>query len=383
MTIRIFETDSHIKEFSAKVLGCTEENGIYKISLDKTAFFPEGGGQPSDTGKIGDAEISDVQIVNDKIIHFADKPLKVGEEYLCTLDWDKRFRRMQNHSGEHILSGLIHKHYGLDNVGFHLGEEEVTMDVSGMLNREQLVFIERLANEAIIKNAKFSVKFPKPAELKNLEYRSKLDLTENVRIVDIEGYDSCACCAPHVKTAGEIGIIKILDFYKMRDGIRLVIKCGYDALTDFEERYQSTRGVSDLLSAKQGEIVNAVEKTLETISTLKFENRELRKRFIELKAFSQDYEKEITATFEEKLEMKEIQVFADKLHKRLGGIRAVFSAVENGYNFAIVGEEDKLNNFFARFKENNNVRGGGRNGMVSGSIAEQKEKIEKMFEEIK
>ncbi len=383
MTQRIFETDSHIKEFSAIVLDCAEGSGRYKILLDKTAFFPEGGGQPSDTGKIGDVKISDVQIVDDKIIHFADKPLKVGEEYPCVLDFDKRFRRMQNHSGEHILSGLIHKHFGLDNVGFHLGEEEVTMDVGGILNREQLVFIERLANEAIIKNAKFSVKFPKPSELSNLEYRSKLDLTENVRIVDIEGYDSCACCAPHVKTAGEIGIIKILDFYKMREGIRLVIKCGYDALADYEERYQSTRGVSDLLSAKQGEIVEAVEKTLETISSLKFKNRELKKRFINLQAASQNYEKEITATFEEELDMKEIQVFADALHKRLGGIRAVFSKTENGFNFAIVGEEDKLNAFFVRFKEELNVRGGGRNGMVSGSIAEDRGKIEKMFEEIK
>ncbi|MBQ9965929.1 MAG: hypothetical protein IJP22_04295 [Clostridia bacterium] len=383
MTIRIFETDSHIKEFSANVLECSEENGIYKIVLDKTAFFPEGGGQPSDTGKIGDAKIYDVQIINEKIIHFADKPLKVGEEYSCALDWDKRFRRMQNHSGEHILSGLIHKHFGLDNVGFHLGEEEVTMDVSGMLNREQLIFIERLANEAIIKNAKFSVKFPKACELKCLEYRSKLDLTENVRIVDIEGYDSCACCAPHVKSAGEIGIIKILDFYKMRDGLRLVIKCGFDALADFEERYQSTRGVSDLLSAKQGEIVESVKKTLETVSDLKYKNRELKKRYISLKANLQSYEKEKTATFEEELDMKEIQVFADSLHKRLQGIRAVFSAVDNGFNFAICGEEDKLNAFFTRFKEQLNVRGGGRNGMVSGSVGEPKEKIEKLFEEIK
>lgn len=383
MTIRIFETDSHIKEFSAAVLECTEENGIYKILLDKTAFFPEGGGQPSDTGKIGDTKVTDVQIVDEKIIHYADKPLNAGEEYFCSLDFDKRFRRMQNHSGEHILSGLIHKHYGLDNVGFHLGEEEVTMDVSGMLNREQLIFIERLANEAIIKNAKFSVKFPKPEELKNLEYRSKLDLTENVRIVDIEGYDSCACCAPHVKTAAEIGIIKILDFYKMRDGLRLVIKCGFDALADFEERYQSTKAVSELLSVKQNEIVNAVENTLDTVSNLKFQNRELKKRYVNLKANSQSFDAQITATFEEELEMKEIQVFADALHKRLGGIRAVFSASDNGYNFAIVGDEDKLKGFFANFKEKLNVRGGGRNGMVSGSIAETKEKIEKMFEEIK
>lgn len=383
MTQRIFETDSHIKEFSAVVLECAEENGKYKILLNKTAFSPEGGGQPSDTGKIGDANIFDVQIADEKIIHYADKPLSVGGEYSCSLDWDKRFRRMQNHSGEHILSGLIHKHYGLDNVGFHLGEEEVTMDVSGILNRDQLMFIERLANEAIVKNAKFSVKFPKPDELDSLEYRSKLDLTENVRIVDIEGYDSCACCAPHVKTAAEIGIIKILDFYKMREGVRLVIKCGYDALADFEERYQSTRAVSELLSVKQNEIVSAVENTLDTVSNLKFQNRELKKRYINLKAASQSFEEQISATFEEELDMKEIQAFADALHKRLGGIRAVFSASDNGYNFAIVGDEEKLTGFFANFNEALNVRGGGRNGMVSGSIAETKEKIEKIFEEIK
>ncbi|MBQ2136246.1 MAG: alanyl-tRNA editing protein [Clostridia bacterium] len=380
MTQKLYENNSHIRDFCATVISCSESEAGYHIILDKTAFFPEGGGQASDKGTIGEAQITDVQTVEGEIIHFSDKPLVEGEEYECHIDWNRRFRYMQNHSGEHIICGLINKYFGFDNVGFHLGEDEVTMDINGILNREQLRMIENLANEAVYKNAKFSVLYPTAQELPDMEYRSKLDITEDVRIVTVEGYDACACCAPHVDSAGEIGIIKILDFFRMRDGIRIYIKCGFDALEDYEGRYMSTKLIADLLSAKQYEVSDAVEKLIGSIAEQKHINSELKKRLIEAKISVFGTKEEKTAVFEEGLDVKELQLYADGLYKLCGGIRGVFSKMaDTNYNFAICGDATQLDKFFAEFKTKLNVRGGGRNGMVQGSVQNKREEISGVF----
>ena len=227
MTEKLYDKDSHLKEFTGTVLSCKKTGEKYAVTLNRTAFFPEGGGQQSDRGYIGGAYISDVQIKNGEILHFADKPLSVGQAYDCKLDFDFRFRNMQNHSGEHIISGIVHRLYGFNNVGFHLGAE-MTMDFDGELTRRQLDEIEDLANKAVCENLPVKAYYPTDEELKQLDYRSKLDLKENVRIVEIKGVDVCACCAPHVKATGEIGIIKILDFEKYKGGVRLIVKCGAD-----------------------------------------------------------------------------------------------------------------------------------------------------------
>lgn len=380
MTEKLYENNSHIKDFCATVTHCTEVNGVYHIILNKTAFCPEGGGQASDRGTVGEANITDVQEIDGQIIHFSDKPLDIGAEYEGHIDWKRRFRHMQNHSGEHIICGLIHKHFGFDNVGFHLGEDEVTMDINGILTREQLMMIEALANEAVYKNAKFSCLYPKADELSNIEYRSKLDITEGVRIVTVEGYDACACCAPHVASAGEIGIIKILDFFRMREGIRIYIKCGFDAVSDYEDRYQSTKLIADLLSAKQYEVSDAVEKLIGSIAEQKHINSELKKRLIEAKISVFGTKEEKTAVFEEGLDVKELQLYADGLYKLCGGIRGVFSKMaDTNYNFAICGDATQLDKFFAEFKTKLNVRGGGRNGMVQGSVQNKREEISGVF----
>ena len=241
MTVKLYDIDSHLSEFSATVLSC--ENAV--AVLDKTAFFPEGGGQTSDTGYIDGVKVNDVQIKDGVIYHYLESDIEVGKTVECKLLWDERFRKMQNHSGEHIISGIVHSLYGFDNVGFHLSKAEMTMDFDGVLTREDLLKIEKLANAAVWQNVKFNCYYPE--SLENLEYRSKLDLTEDVRIVEIEGYDRCACCAPHVNTSAEIGVIKILDFCKLRGGVRLFVKCGSDALDDYNCRYQNDLKISSLL----------------------------------------------------------------------------------------------------------------------------------------
>ena len=378
MTERLYDRDSNIKEFSATVLNCEKSGENYAVILGKTAIFPEGGGQESDRGSIGVAAVLDVQIVDDEIIHYTDRPLNIGEEYACTLNWDKRFRNMQNHSGEHIVSGIVHRLYGLNNVGFHLGAE-MTVDFDGAISKEQLLEVERLANKAVWENVPIRAYYPDEKELKKLDYRSKLELTENVRIVDIEGYDLCACCAPHVKRTGEIGIIKILDSFKNKGGVRVFIKCGRDALQDYNDKYFYVRKISNLLSVKQYETAAAVDRLSDENHRLKFEISNLKKRLIAEKAKNFTPESDKTALFEENLDIKELQLFADALYKKSGGIRAVFSGGDGNYSFAVCGEETALDLFFKEFKQKFNVRGGGRNGMVQGTVAADKNEIEDLF----
>ena len=378
MTEKLYDKDSHLKEFSATVLSCEKSGENYSVILDKTAFFPEGGGQESDRGNIGEAAVLDVRIVSGEIIHCTDRPLNIGEEYACTLNWDRRFRNMQNHSGEHIVSGIVHRLYGLNNVGFHLGAE-MTVDFDGAISREQLLEVERLANKAVFQNVPIRAYYPDEKELKALDYRSKLELTENVRIVDIKGYDLCACCAPHVKKTGEIGLIKILDSFKNKGGVRIFIKCGIDALDDYNDKYLNVQKISNLLSVKQYEAALAVDRLSDENRELKFEIASLKKRLIAEKTKSFVPESDKTAVFEEGLDIKELQLFADSLYKKSGGIRGVFSGEECNYSFAICGEETALDLFFKEFKENLNAKGGGRNGMVQGTVATVKNEIEGFF----
>ena len=373
MTIKLYDIDSHLSEFSATVISC--ENAV--AVLDKTAFFPEGGGQTSDTGYIDGVKVLDVQIKDGVIYHYLESDIAVGKTVDCKLDWDERFRKMQNHSGEHIISGIVHSLFGYENVGFHLSKSEMTMDFSGALTRDDLNKIELLANKAVWENVKFNCYYPE--NLENLEYRSKLDLTEDVRIVEIENYDRCACCAPHVNTSSEIGMIKILDFEKNKGGVRLWVKCGIDALQDYNAKYQSGLRISSLLCTEQEGIATAVERLLKAEGDLKFKIGDLKRRLIneKVKTFSSD--NNITAEFETDMDIKELQLYADSLYKKSGGIRAVFSGKEGEYFFAIVGEEAPLQEAFLKMKNALNIRGGGRGSMVQGTVFATREEIVKIM----
>lgn len=380
MTEKLYDKDSHLKEFTGTVLSCKKTGEKYAVTLNRTAFFPEGGGQQSDRGYIGGAYISDVQIKNGEILHFADKPLSVGQAYDCKLDFDFRFRNMQNHSGEHIISGIVHRLYGFNNVGFHLGAE-MTMDFDGELTRRQLDEIEDLANKAVYENLPVKAYYPTDEELKSLDYRSKLDLKENVRIVEIKGVDVCACCAPHVKATGEIGVIKILDFEKYKGGVRLIVKCGADALRDYREKYKNVLEISNLLSAKQFEVSAAVVRLNEQLSAEKAETAALKKRLIAEKAVGFAHDTDKTAVFENGLDIKELQLLADALCQKAGGIRGAFSGADGAFSFAICGEETALGEFFAKFKAAFNTRGGGRNGIRQGTVCADRAEIERLFKE--
>ncbi len=379
MTRKLYDENSFIKEFEAVVLECIPKGENFAVVLDKTAFFPEGGGQPSDKGFIENIRVLDVQIEDEVIYHITNKPFNVNDTVNCILDWERRFDFMQQHSAEHIVSGVAHSLYGCENVGFHLSEEIVTLDFDKPLSDEQLLKIEKIANRKVWENVKFNCYYPE--SLEGLNYRSKKELEGKVRIVEIENTDMCACCAPHVENGGQIGIIKLLDTESLRGGIRIELKAGKRALEDYNLKYANVKKISSLLAVSQNDTANGVERVLDNVNSLKGENNLLKQEQIKMKAENLKPEKEISAVFEENLSIKELQIFADSLYKLYGGIRAVFSETKEGFAFAVCGEEKELQEFFARFKSEFAVKGGGRNGMVQGNITASKEDIVSFLKE--
>ena len=252
------------------------ENGTYRVGLDLTAFSPEGGGQSWDKGTLDGLEVKGVYRENGEIVHVIDEPKEIGSTVVGEIDWEVRFRRMQEHSGEHLFCGILHNIHGYDNVGFHLSETGVTLDVDGPLSAEEIANIEKLANRAICEDIPIVASFPSPEEIKDIDYRSKLEL-DSVRLVTIEGIDICACCAPHVASTGQIGVIKVIDFMPHRGGTRIMLKSGTDAYEDFVALAESTKAVMGYLSAKRYECAEAVERAMNAQLKLKEENTELKK----------------------------------------------------------------------------------------------------------
>ncbi|MBR5473335.1 MAG: alanyl-tRNA editing protein [Clostridia bacterium] len=377
MSEKLYEKDAYIKEFTAIVVDCLTIDNGFKIVLDKTAFFPEGGGQAGDKGTLNDANVFDTQIENDVVYHFTSQPINVGDTVECKIDFDRRFNFMQNHTGEHIVSGIAHKLFGVNNVGFHLGEELVTIDFDKELTREQLNQVEFLANQKVWQNLPVKAYYPSDEELKNTDYRSKKEIDGAVRLVKIKDTDICACCAPHVKTTGEIGLIKLLDTERMRGGIRIVLKCGMFALNDYKNKYENISQISSMLSAKQENSFEAVQKLDEKCALANQKTNELKKKIAELTIASAN--ENTKYIFVDDCDIKDLQVMADKLHKTLGGIRAVFSGSDQNYSFAICGADADLQEFFNNFKSKFAVRGGGRGGMVQGTVIASQENIKNFF----
>ncbi len=382
MTEKLFYKDSYIKEFSATVIFCEKIEKGYKIILDQTAFFAEGGGQRADTGFIGDAVVSDVQEIDGEIYHFVDKELEASTEYTCKINWEQRFLRMQNHSGEHIVSGVVHSLYGYDNVGFHMEEDYVTVDFSGELTREQLDDVEERANKVIYDNIEIECFFPDENEIANLEYRSKLDLKENVRLVKFGETDLCACCAPHVKRTGEIGVIKILDFMRHRGGVRIVMKSGLKALLDYREKYKSVYDASVLLSSKQHEIASFIEKKIEDIGSVQRAYSDFKMKVVENDKenllFMGDSALYFSSFYDADM-MRELANFG-MTQKEICVILS--GSEENGFSYVAGSLSFDLSKFAKHFNSALNGRGGGRGTMIQGKVAANKQDIIKYFESL-
>lgn len=379
MTDRLFEQDPYIRVFNARVLECEEKNGTYRIRLDRTAFFPEGGGQPGDRGWIGTALVSDTHEKDGEVWHYADRPLAVGAGVQGRLDWAFRFSNMQNHAGEHIVSGLIHAKYGYDNVGFHMGSEAITLDINGELTEEQIQEIEAEANQAIEENIPIQAMLPSKDALAQMTYRSKKALDGNVRIVEISGYDRCACCGTHPSRTGEIRLIKILSVQNYKGGVRIAMLSGQRALEDYMEKHENVVKISHLLSAKTGEISGAVERLQKEISDLKFRMVQMKREMLTMKAAGQPVEGKAVCVLENELEGNELREYANLLADRA---ERVLVLAKNGslYRYVLIDGGQRAREFGKEIQSLYQGKGGGTAQMIQGTLSGNVEEVKRWFE---
>lgn len=379
---KLFYKDVHMTAFEGIVTECSfdKKSGCYKVILDRTAFFPEEGGQLADKGILDGQEVVDVRITHnrecqnasgDTICHLVSQEIPVGKKVTGQVDWAQRFDFMQQHSGEHIISGLVHKHYGYDNVGFHLGLTEVTLDFNGDLSLRQLREIEAEANAAVWQNLPIQISFPSKEELDKLEYRSKIELTGAIRIVEIPGIDMCACCAPHVALTGEIGLIKITGVQSHRGGIRVNILCGARAVADYTEKQNSVSDISVLLSAKQAEVAEAVNRLKEESSRQKQQNNALQAKLLELQLASLPSPSESANAILTTGEMDNVAMrnAVNSLVSQYSGYCAVFSGSdETGYHFIAGSAEKDCRELATELRQTFQAKGGGTAPMIQGSL---------------
>ncbi|MGN1166453.1 MAG: DHHA1 domain-containing protein [Lachnospiraceae bacterium] len=377
-TEKLFYEDSHLKEFDAVVLSCQPDGEIYKAVLDRTAFFPEGGGQYADTGYIGDVKVFDVHEKEDVVYHYLKEPLKEGATVHGKINWEERFEKMQQHSGEHIISGIVHERFGYNNVGFHLGSDYCTMDFDGPITKEQLKEIELKANKAVFENLDIEVTYPSKEELTDMEYRSKIEIEGQVRIVTVPGYDVCACCAPHVKKTGEIGLIKLVNMANYKGGERVTMLCGYRALRDYDRKDENSKEISAALCAKEPEIAQAVSHLKEEQTALKGKLASLTQKLLKYQAQEIEITEGVVTVFDSELSGNAPRELMNQLLNRGALVSAVFAGNdEDGYRYVIGSRTEDVRPISKKLNETFHGRGGGKPEMVQGSLSGKAEEIKK------
>lgn len=369
MTEKLFYEDSHLKKFTAVVQECLKAGDRYQVVLDRTAFFPEGGGQYADTGMLEEVHVLDVQEKDGIIYHLTDRALFPGAGVTGRIDWEERFMKMQQHTGEHIVSGLVHARFGYRNVGFHLGTTDCTMDFNGEITKEELLEIEKEANQAVIQNLDVLVSYPSAEELKSLEYRSKIEIEGQVRIVTIPGYDVCACCAPHVNKTGEIGQIKLTNVQRYKGGVRVTMLCGFRALADYNRKLHAVRQISAALCAKEDETTEAVGHLQEECAQWKQRVINLQKEILGYKAKEVDEKESVVCLFEPELEGEAPRFLMNQVLEAGHDVCAVFSGgKEENYRYVIGSRQLDLRGLVKELNMEFQGRGGGKPEMVQGSL---------------
>ena len=384
MTEKLYDTDSYLKEFQATVLSCEQKNeNTWRVVLDKTAFFPEGGGQTGDSGWLNDVEVTDTREKAGVIYHETKAPLEAGTQVAGKIDFAARFDKMQQHTGEHILSGIVCSTYNYNNVGFHLSSEITTLDFDGELSTEQVRELEIRVNQAIHANIPVQVKFPAKDELADMEYRSKIEIEGQVRIVEIPGIDRCACCAPHVKTTAEVGLLKIQSCDRHRGGCRLTIVCGMRALKDYQQKQESVGKVSAALSAKPEKIAEAVEHLQEQQAKLREQLNHIQAMYLQEKLDKIHTEDQCVCIFEEALDSIAMRNFVNGAMDRCDGVCGAFiGSDKSGYHYILGSKELDVREISKQLNVKFSGKGGGKPQMVQGSLNGTKKEILETIESL-
>ncbi len=373
-TIPLYDENPYETSFEATVLDCTldEATNSYKVVLDQTQFFPEQGGQTPDKGTLAGQQVLDVQIAEGVISHYLNQPLTINQKVEGNVDWNYRFSNMQQHTGEHIFSGLVHSHYGYENVGFHLSDNIVTMDYNGPLNQDQVTALELEANRCIWANIPVLATFPAPEELAVIQYRSKKELEGDIRIVTIGDIDSCACCAPHVSTTAQVGILKVMSIQNYKGGVRLSILCGERALDAFVEQQQVISRLTNLFSLPQAELSTAAERLQAEKENLRQENTNYQRQLL-LQKLNQD-----KIYFEIDLDPTVQREGVNYLVENNSGVCGIFSQTQEEkeeYRFIIASSDTDCRPIAAELRQSFGAKGGGSAQMIQGYKAAEQSKI--------
>lgn len=378
-TVKLYYEDSRLREFDARVLECRQEGQRWLVTLDQTAFYPEGGGQAGDTGTLAGVRVLDTQEHAQEVIHFCDGALEPGAVVHGVIDYARRFDLMQQHTGEHILSGLVYEKYGYHNTGFHMGADVITVDFDGIVPPEDLPELERRANEAVFRDIPLECWVPSEQELPTVTYRTKRALPWPVRIVRIPGYDSCACCSVHVQRTGQIGVIKLLSVIRFRTGVRMEMVCGGRALALLNESYHQNQLVSRAFSAKPSETGEAARRMNETVDGLKLELAQLRRQIFAAKA-DRCRDAGDVLLFEADLESADVRRLADAVAECCGGVAAVLSGSDGeGYAYCLVSRCGDLRAVGKTMNQALGGRGGGRAEFQQGRLSASRQQIEEWF----
>ncbi len=377
-TGKLYYEDAYRVSFSARVLSLEGKDAV----LDRTAFFPEEGGQSPDKGVLGGIPVVDVQIKDGYIHHILSEepPFAEGDTVAGTIDWAHRFSNMQQHSGEHLYSGIIHSTFGYDNVGFHLSDSEVTLDFNGPLTMEEALAAEKRANEAITANIASEINFLCGEEAKTAVYRSKLELTGPIRVVSFPGIDACACCAPHVRRTGEIGLLKVVSVMKWRAGVRVSILCGGRAMALFDREHDALTRTARFLTTSADEVYNMTVKSRSENETLRAALKRAVSEVMSLKVESIPAGSGDVCMFEENLDGAAMRETVNALVMKRDGFCGVFSGSDaDGWNFVIGSKNGDARTVCASLREHFGARGGGRPEMVQGSVRAPQKEIKKLF----
>ena len=379
MTEKLYYRDGECREFTARVLSCSERGGAWEAVLDRSAVFPGGGGQEADSGTVAGMDILSVREEDETIYFTLPAPLEPGAEVSCSVDWAARFPRMQGHSGEHIFSGTVHRLFGGENVGFHMGAEDMTLDFSVELSAEDIARCELEANRAVWADIEIKSLLPSPAELDSMEFRSKKELAGRVRIVEIPGVDMCACCAPHLRRTGEIGLIKVLDSMRHRGGTRLTLVCGERAYSDYAALHAVNAGISAALSAKRLETGDAVARVLREADERHAEITRLRREILALKSAAIPETEGNLCLFEPYMDAVTLRELVNAGVEKCSGICAAFSGAEGDYRYIIGSRTADLRALSREINAAINGRGGGSPVMIQGTSRASRAEIEAYF----
>ena len=377
-TKKLFYLDVMQREFTAEVLSCEETKGGFSVVLDQTAFYPEGGGQPYDRGTLGEASVLEVHEKAGVIMHLCDRPLTVGTTVKGQLDWARRFDHMQQHSGEHICSGLICAQYGCDNVGFHMGADVTTIDFNADISWEELMALEARANQYIYENHAIDIRTYRGSELDAVEYRSKKALEGDVRIVTFPGADCCACCGTHVVQSGAVGIVKFLSCQKFREGVRIELLCGNRAYRYLSATWEQNLRIAQSLSARPTESAKAAERMQSELGALKVRCAKLEEAsFAQIAA--QMAGRGDVLLFEDDMSPDSVRKLCDAVAQVCLGRCAVCAGADGAWKYAI----GQVNGDLRELTKNMNAalagRGGGKPNFVQGSVNAGRSEIEKFF----